>query len=396
MAIKGIFIIALSILFLSNVTCQVTIWNEDFNYPDGTMSAENNNQTNPAIDWVSGGCTACIDTADWWKIRSGAMEARDVNELVYLVTEEITISNFTDVEFSLDIMESGDHEGPYFGLATCPDQANEDFVNVCYRIDGGNWNLIGNALNWCGLYDSCNSHTLYGDDGINSGDCRDNDTDWGSASVTQSGIQGNILEIKVEAINSSDTEIIRIDRLRITGNLLLPVVLKTFIAHSYNNQVQLQWETVSESGNDYFMIERSQSATGDWTSIAKVHGAGTSNQARSYFYEDTNPLWGKSYYRLKQVDFDGHHVYLPIASIFTEIPLDPYPNPAINFLTVPFHCNNPPKVQLYDMQLRKIEVPIEISASHLILDLRYIARNSYLLKTSQVGSCNKTQLIVVH
>jgi hypothetical protein len=176
----------LAMLCCQHISGQTIIWQENFDYPNGSTVGADRNQANPALDWQSGGCFSCIDTADWWEIRDGVMEARDVNEVVFLQTEAIDISGISEVEFSLEITELGDHEGLYFGLDACADQDKEDYVNVLYRVDGGPWTLVANALNWCGLYASCSSHTLFGDDGINSGDCRDHDDDWGFAHIKTS------------------------------------------------------------------------------------------------------------------------------------------------------------------------------------------------------------------
>ena len=380
---RGLLMSVLMLIFRASSTGQVTIWLDDFDgYPDGTRSASNNNAANPNPDWVIGGCIACIDTADWWEIRSGTMEARDVNEVVFFQTEEIDISGFTNVGFSLDIVESGDHEGPYFGLDACADQTNEDYVNVLYRINGGSWNLVKNFLNWCGLYDSCGSHTLYGDDGINSGDCRDNDTDWGSAVVVQTGLLGNTLELRLETINSSDTELIRFDNLRIEGTILLPVTLKSFKATARRNRVQLDWQTASETNNDYFQVERTITyGQLTWEALGTIPGAGFSSDLLYYSYQDLNPYPGIAYYRLKQVDYDGRFTYSFIESVVMDLSKDPYPNPATDHLIIPLAklSNNPPDIRLFDISAKEIQVPQLRERSQIRLDLRILTAGTYIV-----------------
>ena len=159
-------------------------------------------------------------------------------------------------------------------------------------------------LNWCGLYDSCNSHTLYGDDGINSGDCRDNDTDWGYAKVTATSLLGSTLEIRVETINSSNTEIIQFDNLLIEGSILLPVSLKTFELTAHKNSVFLYWQTINETNNDYFQIERAREEIPiRWESIGIVTGSGTSRNYKEYFFEDPRPYPGRVFLSIKTSGF---------------------------------------------------------------------------------------------
>ncbi len=96
----------------------------------------------------------------------------------------------------------------------------------------------------------------------------------------------------------------------------LPVELLEFKAtvNSALKNVDLLWVTASEINNDYFVIERSTNAS-DWIPLDSVNGAGNSNAMLSYHYPDKNPYSGTSYYRLKQIDFDGTISYSNIESI---------------------------------------------------------------------------------
>lgn len=94
----------------------------------------------------------------------------------------------------------------------------------------------------------------------------------------------------------------------------LPVELMSFEANLENGEVYLDWKTASEINNDYFEVQRSENGD-DWEPIGEVDGNGTINEVISYDFADKSPLFGASYYRLKQVDFDGQFEYSPIVSI---------------------------------------------------------------------------------
>ena len=47
----------------------------------------------------------------------------------------------------------------------------------------------------------------------------------------------------------------------------------------------------------------------DFNRLGRLQGAGTTNKANNYQFEDKNPQPGVAYYRLKQVDFDGTFDY---------------------------------------------------------------------------------------
>jgi len=107
----------------------------------------------------------------------------------------------------------------------------------------------------------------------------------------------------------------------------LPVELITFngICNTKNNNVLIEWETLSEINNDYFVIEKSFDGI-SFTSIGTVSGNGNSNQTINYKYIDYS---NGGYYRLKQIDYDGKtNTYNTIYVNCENNSLNLYPNPA--------------------------------------------------------------------
>ncbi len=115
-----------------------------------------------------------------------------------------------------------------------------------------------------------------------------------------------------------------------------PIKIINFLAKlNQNNQhILIQWETASETNNDYFTIERSINAK-NYIGLSSIKGAGNSNTIKSYSYVDNeiekNTIY---YYRLKQTDFDGKFKYYgPISVITGKEPfqiVSVYPNPCKN------------------------------------------------------------------
>lgn len=95
----------------------------------------------------------------------------------------------------------------------------------------------------------------------------------------------------------------------------LPVILNNFIV-SLNtaNQAELSWTTASEEDNDYFEVQRSSDAV-NFETIGSVDGNGTSKSEIDYSFIDEFPASGISYYRLKQVDYDGKITYHRIIAL---------------------------------------------------------------------------------
>jgi hypothetical protein len=94
----------------------------------------------------------------------------------------------------------------------------------------------------------------------------------------------------------------------------LPIELLEFSARPNGNQVDVSWSTASEINNERFEVERSSNAQ-NFAKVATVAGAGNSNTLLSYSASDTQPLQGVSYYRLKQIDYNGSYAYSEIVPV---------------------------------------------------------------------------------
>ena len=114
------------------------------------------------------------------------------------------------------------------------------------------------------------------------------------------------------------------------GTNPLPVELISFTATPAQDQVELDWITLSEINNDYFTVEKSSDGV-SFTEVAKVDGSGTTTNKREYHAVDTKPCKGVNYYRLKQTDYDGEFVYSNIITVNfgsdVSLFLTVYPNP---------------------------------------------------------------------
>lgn len=113
----------------------------------------------------------------------------------------------------------------------------------------------------------------------------------------------------------------------------LPVSLKAFNARRNKSTVQLTWETVTESMNKGFQVER-RTGNKSWEIIAFVDSkaeGGNSNALLAYSYIDGNTYSGITQYRLRQVDMDGKATYSEIRSVRGEQQSGRtilYPNPS--------------------------------------------------------------------
>lgn len=103
------------------------------------------------------------------------------------------------------------------------------------------------------------------------------------------------------------------------GCVLLPVDLLFFSGKKTDATTnELSWATASERNSDYFVIEKSRNAV-DFEYMAQVNGGGNSNTRLNYTTIDNSPFEGETYYRLKQVDYDGNKKYSQIISIESDM-----------------------------------------------------------------------------
>ncbi|WP_223649808.1 matrixin family metalloprotease [Hymenobacter psoromatis] len=138
-----------------------------------------------------------------------------------------------------------------------------------------------------------------------------------------------------------------------TSSRPLPVVLTAFTARYVAGEgTRLAWTTATETGSQAFVVEsQDDPASGAWPELTRVAAAGSSPTPRQYTALDARPLAGTRYYRLRQVDLDGHLAYSPVVSVTaTTLTLAAYPNPAAGLvhLSGPLAAGATAQVRLLD------------------------------------------------
>lgn len=168
----------------------------------------------------------------------------------------------------------------------------------------------------------------------------------------------------------------------------LPIRLLKFDATlNDNKRVQLSWSTAAEINNDYFSIESSIDGE-NWKEVFKEDGAGNSSSVIEYLGTDNNPIEGISYYRLKQVDFDGEYSYSKVEVINFENSntenIKIYPNPFSNQLTIQGNKDEIEGLRLYNVFGVDVSNKFKIVHSNndvITIDVSRLKSGIYLLKT---------------
>jgi hypothetical protein len=106
----------------------------------------------------------------------------------------------------------------------------------------------------------------------------------------------------------------------------VPVELLGFSVKNVNTANEMTWQTASETQNKGFDIERSNDGKA-WQNLGFVAAKGNNS---TYSFTDKEPLT-VSYYRLRQLDFDGQYDYSKVmvaksANVKSNVTVFPNPN----------------------------------------------------------------------
>ncbi len=181
---KRLFVF-LSLLLVFSVMTAETIWIENFNDPaiDGKGDNQGTIDMDGVTKWNIDTTEGSIVSGDWWMVDDQQFEGLDVDDSqnglgVLWWTEEISISDYTDVGISIDVAFANTG---YESL---------DYLIATYSLDGGDQVEFGNAT------DPESGYTT---------------------TFTASGLSGSTLVIYMEASCNSGSEYIWFDNVTVTG-----------------------------------------------------------------------------------------------------------------------------------------------------------------------------------
>jgi len=188
-----------------------------------------------------------------------------------------------------------------------------------------------------------------------------------------------------------------------TTGVILPVELINFIVVEKDKSLELQWQTASELNNEKFEIEMSEDGE-TFQKLGEVKGNGSFTIQNDYSFAIMEPYIGLSYYRLKQIDFDGQFEYSDIVSArFERIDASSgmiYPNPSrlglVN-MDLSSEASKLILISVFDVsgnlvtdQIRSLEKGI----NHLNFDFSSLEKGIYILKLGDDESSNYSKLIL--
>lgn len=254
--------------------------------------------------------------------------------LLIRATSQLPVSAATTVvttNFSPDL-ENGTNT---FIIANCPSQAvgddldtNDDGIfdtALTSVLDAVSTAAAASGVQYAGGISGTNfSTTAHQEYLFKSGGT------WYGAELTNDGTASHISVVDAETSTGADASAFN-GMVLSNGNTpsSFNVNYISFKANRNLKTINLNWQTTTEINNQGFEVEKSRNAV-NFETIARIDGAGNSQDLTNYYFTDEQPFTGSNYYRLKQKDFDGTVDYSKIIQVFFDAEGDfvsIFPNP---------------------------------------------------------------------
>jgi len=164
----------------------------------------------------------------------------------------------------------------------------------------------------------------------------------------------------------------------------LPVEWLSFFATSEEKTVELDWQTASETNNDFFSVERSSDGR-NFTAIGRAEAPANNGTGGNYSFTDESPLTGTAYYRIAQVDFTGERSYTQVERVIRAGSggLFAYPNPVADILQVVPGTDAPAgRLSVIDAHGRTLLTRVVQDGEQTVrLDVTGLPAGQYVLRT---------------
>ncbi len=181
----------------------------------------------------------------------------------------------------------------------------------------------------------------------------------------------------------------------------LPLTWLSFTAErSGTSNALLKWTTANEINNNHFDIERSTDGT-SFNKVATMAAGKNSSAQQQYSYLDKLMPKGIYYYRIKQVDNDGHYTYSAQVRVTIDasgVSWSFVPNPAKDHITISIMTGvNPTAISISGASGKTVYAnnnAAQLAAGSLDIPLNRFANGTYFIKVITAGGSSVQKLVV--
>lgn len=214
-----------------------------------------------------------------------------------------------------------------------------------------------------------------------------------SAFGIDAGNYNSIAYFKITLGGNSDVAFVAYNNTAIN---VLPVKFSDFYANKNGQDVDLVWQTQTETNTSQFVVEHSLDGN-HFSQLGIVSSIGKPGETVSYSYKHVTPSAGTNYYRLKEIDKDGNLIYSKIVSVSVAAASElkvTYRGQNLFLVTHPVF--NDGYLKLMDAGGNEITIErIKAGSSQAQLDLNSLSKGIYYLMYFGKGK-KLAQSIVVH
>jgi hypothetical protein len=181
----------------------------------------------------------------------------------------------------------------------------------------------------------------------------------------------------------------------------LPITLSKFDGKvKSDNAVMLNWTTLAETDFSHFVVQRSQNGS-NFQDLGQVYATGgnKTNIETTYSFEDTQPMIGLNYYRLKAIDLDETaEIFEAIVVNFKGISsITAFPNPSAGnavSVKINFSPSEGDRLRIVDnMGVAIVDSPIDDHETEVIFEKPLNSGIYSVIYISQSGT-KLTRLVV--
>lgn len=181
----------------------------------------------------------------------------------------------------------------------------------------------------------------------------------------------------------------------------LPVEWLSFTGIQTPIGVELNWSTAMEENNSHFIVQRTIDGK-NWDNIGEEVGAGFTSETTDYQHIDNNPTPGINYYRIKQVDFDGHYDYSRVIAVNVEgenrnFTMNLSPNPASNKVQITWNKTiHNASISITDMSGQVVYTTNNIDSFSTSMDVSQYNNGLYFIQIQSDESLTTKRLLIRH
>ena len=174
---------------------------------------------------------------------------------------------------------------------------------------------------------------------------------------------------------------------------VLPLDLLSFTAAESGQDILLKWKTSAEVNLQDYVVQHSLNATSAFDSIGQVAATGNAVSTSTYDFTHYNPGAGVHFYRLKEVDIDGHFTYSPIVSAKINAVgpvINIYPNPASDHIVISYQGITGSFVRIMNSAGSVVgQYNLNPSSGQTTISLSGFARGNYFVEIVNSGFAPK-------